>query len=178
MSKIGRRPIQIPEGVKINKKDNVVLVEGPKGKLSFALPEKISIEITQASVRLKSASGDKQTKALFGLSRSSIKNMVTGVKDGFSKQLEIIGVGFKAAVQGKKLVLNLGFTLPVEYAIPEGITIETPKPTQIMVKGVDKAKVGEVASWIRGFLPPEPYKGKGIRYFGEAVRKKAGKTVA
>ncbi len=177
MSKIGKRPIAIPEGVKVNCKDSLVLVEGPKGKMSFALPAKIRCEVAEKSVRFRSASMDKSTKALFGLSRSCVKNMITGVKDGFSKQLEIIGVGFKTAVQGKKLVLNIGFTLPAEYGIPEGITIETPKPTQIIVKGADKAKVGQVASEIRKLLPPEPYKGKGIRYFGEIVRKKAGKTV-
>ncbi len=178
MSRIGKRPINIPEGVKVQKRDNVVYVEGPKGKLDYSLAQGIDVDIKDNTIAVIRSSDDKQHRALHGLARALIANMIKGVKEGFSKQLEIIGVGFKALVSGKKLTLNLGFSHPIEYRIPDGITIETPKPTQIVVKGIDKQAVGETAAEIRDFYKPEPYKGKGIRYVGEYVRKKAGKTVA
>ena len=178
MSRVGKRPINIPQGIKVQKQDNVVYVEGPKGKLNHSLPQGINIDIKDNMIVVTRSTSGKQQRELHGLARALIANMIKGTTEGFSKQLEIIGVGFKAQVSGKKLVLNLGFSHPIEYQIPDGITIETPKPTQIVVKGINKQAVGEVAAEIRDFYKPEPYKGKGIRYVGEYVRKKAGKTVA
>ena len=177
MSRIGKRPLDIPKGVKAQKKDSAVYVEGPKGKLDYSLPQGIDVDIKDSLIKVSRLSDSKQQRAFHGLARALIANMIKGVTEGFSKQLEIIGVGFKAQVSGKKLVLNLGFSHPVEYQIPEGINIEAPKPTQLTVKGIDKQAVGEVAAEIRDFYKPEPYKGKGIRYVGEYVRKKVGKTV-
>ncbi len=178
MSRIGKRPIEIPQGVKVQKKDATVYVEGSKGKLDWTLPYGINIDIKDKILTVTRTSDNKQQRALHGLSRALIANMVKGVTEGFAKHLEIIGVGFKAQISGKKVILNLGFSHPVEYQIPEGITVETPKPTQIIIKGIDKQAVGEVAAELRDFYKPEPYKGKGIRYVGEYVRKKVGKTVA
>ena len=178
MSRIGRRPVEIPKGVKIDVQGSNVKVQGSKGALDLQLLEGISIDITDNQLCVNRASDDKQSMMRHGLIRALLNNMVKGVSEGFQKDLEIIGVGFKAQVQGKKLVLNLGFSHPVEFNIPDGITIESAKPTQLSVKGIDKQLVGEVAAEIRAFYKPEPYKGKGIRYVGEYVRKKAGKTVA
>ncbi len=178
MSRIGKRPIDIPQGAKVQKKDTTVYVEGPKGKLDYSLPQGINIDIKDNAIVVNRSANNKQQRALHGLARALIANMVKGVVEGFSKKLEIIGVGFKAQLSGEKLILNLGFSHPVEYKVPKGITIETPKPTQIVVKGIDKQAVGEAAAEIRDFYKPEPYKGKGIRYVGEYVRKKVGKTVA
>lgn len=178
MSRIGKKPIDIPQGVKAVVGSGSIQIEGPKGKLDLAVPDSITVEVKEDKICLKRASEAKDHLMKHGLVRALINNMVIGVTEGFSKEMEIIGVGFKAEVKGKKLILNLGFSHPIEYAIPEKITIETPKPTQIVVKGIDKQEVGEVAAEIRDFYKPEPYKGKGIRYVGEYVRKKAGKTVA
>jgi len=178
MSRIGKRPIEIPQGVKVQKRDNAIYIEGPKGKLDYFLPQGINIDIKDNTIVVTRSANNKQQRALHGLARVLLANMAKGVVDGFSKQLDIIGVGFKAQISGKKLILNLGFSHPIEYPIPEGITIETPKPTRIVIRGIDKQTVGEVAAEIRDFYKPEPYKGKGIRYVGEYVRKKAGKTVA
>lgn len=178
MSRIGKNPIAIPQGVKVNISADVVGVEGSKGKLSLSIPYGINVEVKDGRVIVTRVSNVKSYVMKHGLIRALINNMIKGVTAGFSKQLEIIGVGFKAQLSGKKLVLNIGFSHPVEYVIPEGITIETPTPTQIIIKGTDKQAVGEVAAEIRDFYKPEPYKGKGIRYTGEYVRKKAGKTVA
>ena len=178
MSRVGKRPIDIPQGVKVQKKDSAVYVEGPKGKLDYSLPQGINVDIKDNIIAVTRSSDNKQQRALHGLARALVANMVKGVAEGFSKQLEIIGVGFKAQLSGKKLILNLGYSHPIEYQTPDGITIETPKPTQITVKGIDKQAVGEVAAEIRDFYKPEPYKGKGVRYVGEYVRKKVGKTVA
>ncbi len=179
MSRVGKKPILIPQGVHVNIKDsNIINVEGPKGKLSHILPEAIAFKIENSNIILDMKSDPDSSRAIYGLTRTLINNLIIGVTQGFSKELEIQGVGFKAQSQGKKLSLALGFSHPVEYDIPEGIIIETPKPNQIIVKGIDKVKVGEISSKIRSFFRPEPYKGKGIRYAGEYVRKKAGKTVA
>lgn len=153
-------------------------VEGPMGKLSHRLPEGITVEPAEAKLLVKRASQETRLKSLHGLTRTLLDNMVKGVTVGFVKELEIQGVGFRAQVTPGKLELYVGFTHPVIYSIPTGITIETPKPTQLVIKGIDKALVGQVAARIRAFAPPEPYKGKGIRYVGEAVRRKAGKAVA
>jgi large subunit ribosomal protein L6 len=178
MSRVGKRPIDIPQGVKLDVTPSSVRVEGPKGKLQLDIPEGIKVETKDNRVLVTRASNLKDLLMKHGLIRALLNNMIKGVTEGFVKELEIIGVGFKAQVSGKKLILNLGFSHPVEYEIPEGITIETPKPTNLTVKGIDRQLVGEVAAEIRDFYKPEPYKGKGIRYVGEYVKKKAGKTVA
>lgn len=178
MSKIGKRPVLVPKEIKVNISGNSVSLEGPKGKAIFSLPSGISAILKEDSIFVTRGSDEKQTKAFHGFARAQLNNMIKGLKDGFSKELEIIGVGYRAQVSGKILVLTLGFSHPVNFPVPEGISIETPKPNQIVVKGSDKQKVGETAAEIRKVLKPEPYKGKGIRYVGEYVRKKAGKAVA
>jgi large subunit ribosomal protein L6 len=178
MSRIGKKPIQIPANVKVNITGLKVVVEGPKGKLEYALHEGFKAQVKDGSLAITRPSEVKQDMALHGLARSMINNMIKGVTEGYQRNLEIQGVGFKGQVQGKTLVLNLGYTHAVNFQIPEGIVIETPKPTEIVVKGIDKQKVGQAAANIRSYYIPEPYKGKGIRYSGEYVRKKAGKAVA
>ena len=178
MSRVGKRPILIPDQVKIEIHEETVQVEGPKGKLSHRLPHGISVDRSDGQLLVKRASEEKRVKGLHGLTRTLVDNMVKGVTQGFTKELEIQGVGFRAQVSAGKLEMYVGFTHPIIYPIPEGIAIEAPKPTQLVVKGIDKALVGEVAARIRSFAPPEPYKGKGIRYVGEVVRRKAGKAVA
>ena len=178
MSRVGKQPIKIPAGVKVAIDKELVKVEGPKGKLDFSFPYGVKVEVKDDQIIVTRLSDIKDHRMKHGLVRALINNMVLGVTEGFTKELEIQGVGFKAQLNEKKLVLNLGFSHPIEYDIPEGITIETPKPTQITLKGIDKQQVGQVAAEIRHFYKPEPYKGKGIRYVGEYVRKKAGKTVA
>lgn len=177
MSRIGVKPIPIPKSVKVNIGNNAVNVEGPKGKLQFVVPAQISVVVDADLVKVSRAQDTKQLRALHGLTRAMVANMVKGVSEGYSKELEIVGVGYRAQVTGKKIVLQLRFSHPIEYPIPEGINIEVPKPNQMVVKGIDRQKVGQVAADIRAFSPPEPYKGKGIRYVGEYVRRKAGKAV-
>jgi len=178
MSRIGKKPLTIPSGVKIEAKDGQVLVEGPKGKLSRSLSDRITIEIKDTQLFVKRVADTKIDKSLHGLYRALINNMIKGVTEGYVKELEIIGVGFRAAMQGNTLNLQLGYSHPVNFPAPEGIKIETPKATQVVIRGIDKEKVGEVASEIRAVCPPEPYKGKGIRYSGEYVKKKVGKAQA
>lgn len=178
MSRIGKKVIVIPKDVKVEIKDGQIEVEGPKGKLSRTLHQRISVEVKDNLVSVKRVSDIKTDKSLHGLYRVLIVNMITGVTDGYVKELEIIGVGFRAQVQGNNLNMQLGFSHPVNFAIPAGVKIETPKQTQIIVRGIDKEAVGEIASEIRAIYPPEPYKGKGIRYAGEYVKKKIGKAQA
>ncbi|MFC1577085.1 50S ribosomal protein L6 [Candidatus Omnitrophota bacterium] len=178
MSRIGKKPIDVPKGVKAAIKPGAITIEGPKGKLDYQYPERFKVELKDEKLFVSRPSDIKQDKAFHGLIRSLINNMIIGVTQGYSKQLELSGVGFKAQVQGKALNLTLSTTHPISYKIPDGITIEAPKPNQITVKGIDKAKVGEVAAEIRFYYEPEPYKGKGIKYAGEVIRRKAGKTVA
>ncbi len=178
MSRIGKKPLVIPKEVKIEVNDGVVSVTGPKGNLKYSLSSRITAEIKDGQIFLKRATDSKPDKSLHGLSRALISNMIKGVVEGYVKELEIIGVGFKAQAAGNKLTMQLGFSHPVNFPIPEGIKIETPKPTQIIIRGIDKEKVGEVASEIRAVYPPEPYKGKGVRYSGEYVKKKVGKAQA
>jgi len=178
MSRIGKKPIDLPQGVKVNIAGSALQVEGPKGKLGLDIPDGVKTEVKDNKIIVSRASDTKSHLMKHGLIRALVSNMVLGVSSGFTKELEIIGVGFKAEVKGDRLVLNLGFSHPVEYPIPEGIGIETPKPTQLVIKGIDKQLVGKVSAEIRDYYKPEPYKGKGIRYVGEYVRKKAGKTVA
>lgn len=178
MSRIGKKPITIPKDVKIEFKDGQIFVEGPKGKLTKGLPDRIRLEIKENQVFLSRVSDTKLDKSLHGLCRVLIFNMIKGVTEGFTKELEIIGVGFKAQVQGNNLNVQLGFSHPVNFPIPQDIKIETPKTTQIVVRGMNKEMVGRTASEIRAIYPPEPYKGKGIRYAGEYVKKKVGKAQA
>ncbi|MFH1479201.1 MAG: 50S ribosomal protein L6 [Candidatus Omnitrophota bacterium] len=178
MSRIGKKPVQIPEKVNVKIDTGKVFVEGPRGKLDWMLPNHIKVKIEGSEVIVERTTEEKVGSANQGLTRSYISNMVKGVSDGYIKNLEIHGVGYRAQAQGKSVNLQLGFSHPVVYSVPEGITVKTPKPNQIIVEGIDKAIVGEVAAEIRDYLRPEPYKGKGIRYVGEYVRKKAGKAVA
>jgi len=178
MSRLGKKLVAIPKDVKIEVKDGAVCVEGPKGKLARKLVDRISIEIKDGQLSVKRVADTKIDKSLHGLFRALIVNMIVGVTQGYLKELEIQGVGFKAAVAGDKLNMALGFSHPVNYIIPAGIKIETPKPTQVVIKGIDKELIGKVATEIRAFYPPEPYKGKGIRFVGEHVKKKVGKAQA
>ncbi len=178
MSRIGNKAVEIPDKVRVNiGNDGAISVEGPKGKLNWKLPREIKASIKDNRVSLVREAETRSVKALHGLSRSLVHSMVQGVSEGFSKQLEIEGVGFKAAVQGSTLNLNLGFSHPIPFSIPEDIKITVAENTKIAIQGVDKKLVGQVAADIRRFYPPEPYKGKGVRYAGEQVRRKVGKTV-
>ena len=177
MSRIGKLPISVPGGVTITVDDgNTVTVKGPKGTLSEKISPDMMIEQDNGVLHVKRPSDDKQHRALHGLTRSLIHNMVVGVTEGFAKNLEIEGVGYRAQLQGSKLVLNMGYSHPVEFEAPEGISFEVPAPNRITVKGISKQQVGQMAADIRAVREPEPYKGKGIRYAGEYVRRKEGKT--
>ena len=179
MSRIGKKAVLVPSGVTVEIQGNLVKIKGPKGQMNREIPEGVKAQLQDGKGLLLSVEEEtKQFKALHGLARSLCLNMVEGVTKGFAKSLEIQGVGYRAKLEGKNLVLSLGFTHPVEFPIPEGIKIDVEEQVRLKISGVDKHLVGEVAAEIRRFLPPEPYKGKGIRYLGEAVRKKAGKTVA
>ena len=177
MSRIGRMPIAIPAGVTVEiAENNKVTVKGPKGTLERVLPSEMEIKVEGAELTVCRPNDLKRMKALHGLTRTLINNMVVGVTDGYQKKLEVNGVGYRAAKQGNKLALTLGFSHPVEVEAPEGINIDVPAPNRIIVSGADKETVGEVAANIRKWRQPEPYKGKGIRYEGEVVRRKAGKA--
>ena len=178
MSRIGNKTITIPADVEINVNSNEVTVKGPKGTLTRQFSPLIELKVEGSEVNCVRANEEKHTKQLHGTTRALINNMIIGVKDGFKKELEIIGIGYKAAMQGKNLVLTLGYSHDINYEIEDGITVEVPNPTTIVVSGIDKQRVGEVASVIRGYRKPEPYKGKGIRYKGEFVPHKEGKTAA
>ena len=178
MSRIGNKPVEIPDKVKISiDQSGRVAVEGPKGKLNWKLPKGIKGDVGEKELSLSRNAETRSVKALHGLSRALINNMVMGVSKGFTKNLEIEGVGFKAAVQGKSLNLNLGFSHPVLFPIPPEIKITVTDNTKIAIEGVDKKTVGQVAADIRRYYPPEPYKGKGVRYAREQIRRKEGKTV-
>jgi len=178
MSRIGRQPVPIPKGVGVEVDGGVVKVKGPKGTISKAMPKGIQVTIEDGQVTLSRVGDLAYDRALHGTARVLVSNMVKGVTEGFSKQLEIEGIGYKAQLQGKKLTLNLSMSHPVVFEAPEGITIEVPDPRKITVSGADREAVGQIAANIRGVFPPEPYKGKGIRYAGEYVRRKAGKAGA
>jgi large subunit ribosomal protein L6 len=178
MSRIGNKAVEIPDKVKVNiSQDGDVAVEGPKGKLNWTLPRGINASVADNRISLARAAETRSVKALHGLARSLVNNMVEGVSNGFTKDLIIEGVGFKAAVQGDNLNLSLGFSHPVLHPIPQGIKITVAENTKISVSGIDKHLVGQVAADIRRYYPPEPYKGKGVRYAGEVIRRKEGKTV-
>ena len=177
MSRIGKQPVLIPAKVKVDIKGQHVHVEGPKGKLSFDLPARTSAAIKDGHVIVSRDSEESTAKALHGLSRALVNNMVKGVSDGFVKKLEIQGVGFKAVIQGNIINLSLGYSHPLNYPIPAQIKVTVEENTKLTIEGPDKALVGLVASEIRAFYPPEPYKGKGVRYSDEKVIRKEGKTV-
>ena len=176
MSRIGKLPVSIPSGVTVTVEANSVKVKGPKGELTHRLPAGISVDRADNVVNVKRASDETNHKALHGLTRSLINNMMEGVTKGYQKQLEITGVGYKAEVRPYGLQLALGFSHSIEFKAPAGIKLTAPQPTQIVIDGADKAVVGQVAAELRGLRPPEPYKGKGIRYAGEVIRRKAGKA--
>jgi large subunit ribosomal protein L6 len=177
MSRIGKQPIAIPPKVKVEVKGQKIFVEGPKGRLDWELPRRTSLKVQDGKIVVSRAGEDAQAKALHGLSRALVNNMVRGVTEGFVKKLEIQGVGFKAAVQGKNVNLVLGFSHPINYAIPEQIKVTVEENTKLTIEGPDRRLVGQVAAELRSFYPPEPYKGKGVRYVGEHVQRKEGKTV-
>lgn len=176
MSRIGKMPVVIPSGVTVDLEDGLVRVKGPKGELTQTLRPEVSVTVEDAELTVARESDAKAHRALHGLTRALVANMVRGVTQGFQKSLELQGVGYRAEKRGNKLVLNVGYSHPVEYPEPDGVSISTPSPTVIVVEGADKQKVGQAAAEIRQVRPPEPYKGKGIRYQGEHVRRKAGKT--
>ena len=176
MSRIGRMPVRILKGVEVKQAKGTLSVKGPKGQLELTVHPDISVELDDSAIRVVRPSDHKDHRALHGLTRSLIANMVTGVTDGFSKTLEIIGIGYRADAKGKGIVLNLGFSHTIDYQAADGVNLVCPNQTTIVISGPDKQKVGQAAAEIRSFRPPEPYKGKGIRYQGEHVRRKAGKT--
>lgn len=178
MSRIGRLPVAIPEKVTVAVQDRTVHVEGPKGKLSLAIPPDISVEVAGGKVVCRRPSDEKRHRALHGLARALVANMVTGVTRGFSRKLELVGVGYRAAAAARTLTLSVGYSRPVVFALPPGIAVEVENQTLITVSGADKQLVGAVAAKIRSFRKPEPYKGKGIKYLEERIRRKAGKTGA
>ena len=176
MSRIGKEPISVPSDVQVSIEGRSVGVTGPKGSLDLDLPGEINVRQEDGTVLVERPNDDRKNKALHGLTRSLINNMVIGVSEGFKKELEIVGVGYRAAKSGDGLELQLGFSHPVKVKAPDGITFDVPEPTQIIVSGINKEIVGQVAADIRSYRKPEPYKGKGIRYAGEYVARKAGKA--
>jgi len=178
MSRVGKMPVSIPKEVKVATDPSKVEVTGPKGLLTYALPQGISISVDGGKITVHRADDQRTSRALQGLTRSLVANMVIGVTQGFEKKLEIVGVGFRADLQGTTLKLTLGYSHPILYPLPKGIKVEIEKQTLLTVKGTDRQQVGVVAAQLRSIKPPEPYKGKGVRYLGERIRKKVGKTKA
>jgi large subunit ribosomal protein L6 len=176
MSRIGKKPIEIPAGVTVTVNNSAVIVKGPKGELTRNFNPDIDIKVEDNIINISRPSDEKKHRALHGTTRAVLANMVEGVSNGFARNLELIGVGYRASKQGNKLVLNVGYSHPVEIEPEKGLEIEVPSNTKVTVKGTDKERVGALAANIRGVRPPEPYKGKGIRYEGEFVRRKEGKT--
>ncbi len=175
MSRIGKSPVAIPGGVTATVDGQQVTVKGPKGELSAVLVDEVMAKLEDDGIKVDPRDDSKRAHSMWGMSRTIVANMVEGVNEGFSKTLEINGVGYRAQAQGKNLQLNLGFSHDVVYAVPEGVDVQTPKPTEIVVSGIDKQKVGQVAAEIRRYRPPEPYKGKGVKYAGEYIFRKEGK---
>lgn len=178
MSRVGKLPVTVPGGVQVKLEGGVFTAKGPKGELSVAVPAEIRVAIAEGEVRVERPSESKTHRSLHGLTRSLVNSAVVGVSAGFQKTLEIVGVGYRAEMKGKTLVMQLGYSHPITIEPPVGIEFETPEPTKVVVKGADKQRVGQVAAEIRARRPPEPYKGKGVKYEGEQVRRKAGKTAA
>jgi large subunit ribosomal protein L6 len=175
MSRIGKKAVPIPSGVTANVEGQTVKVKGPKGQLQVVLPDDVMVKMDNGEVKVDPRNETKRARSMWGTSRTLVSNLVTGVTKGYEKKLEITGVGYRAALQGKNLQIALGYSHDVIFAIPEGIAITTPKPTEILITGIDKQKVGQVAAEIRGFRPPEPYKGKGVKYANEYIFRKEGK---
>jgi large subunit ribosomal protein L6 len=175
MSRVGKKPVAIPKGVTAKVEGQKVTVKGAKGELFFVVPEEVDVSFANDEVKVSPRSETKRARALWGTARAQVNNLVVGVSAGFERKLDITGVGYKAAVQGKVLQLSLGYSHDVPFPIPEGIAIATPKPVEIIITGIDKRKVGQVASEIRALRPPEPYKGKGVRYSNEFIFRKEGK---
>ncbi|MCI0707218.1 MAG: 50S ribosomal protein L6 [Ignavibacteriae bacterium] len=178
MSRVGRKPIQIVKGVTVANQSGAVTVKGPKGELSAKVHSAVTVDVKGSVVTLNRGSDEKQVRALHGLWRANIQNMIIGVTEGYTKKLEIVGVGYRAEMKGKKLQLQLGYSHPILFGPPEGIKLEAPTQTSIVISGIDKQLVGLVAAKIRSFKPPEPYKGKGVKYENEYIRRKAGKAAA
>ncbi len=176
MSRIGKMPVTVPSGVSIDIDGRSVKVKGPKGELNRDFHERVSIKLDEGDAVVERLDDTRESRALHGLSRALLANMVEGVSEGFKKELEVVGVGYRAALKGRDLEMQLGFSHPVSFAAPEGITFEVPEATKIVITGIDKELVGQVAANIRKIRPPEPYKGKGVRYSGEHIRRKAGKA--
>jgi large subunit ribosomal protein L6 len=176
MSRIGNNPIKVPSGVEVSVRDDIVTVKGAKGTLAQQVDSRVAVQVEDGVVTLTRVDDERESRALHGLYRSLVSNMVVGVSDGFRKELQTVGVGYRANLLGSRLELQVGFSHPVHVEAPDGITFEVPEPTRIVVSGTDKQLVGQVAANIRGVRPPEPYKGKGIRYVDEQVRRKAGKA--
>jgi large subunit ribosomal protein L6 len=175
MSRIGKKAVPVPSGVTANVEGQTVKVKGPKGALQVVLPEDVLAKMEKGGIKIDPRNESKRARSMWGTSRTLVANLMTGVTKGFERKLEINGVGYRAAVQGKKLQLSLGYSHEINYAIPEGIAIVTPKPTEIVITGIDRQKVGQVAAEIRAFRSPEPYKGKGVRYANEYIFRKEGK---
>ena len=178
MSRIGRQPVEIPAGVTVTVNGDTGVVKGPKGELKQKVNPPITVEVKDNQVKFDRSNDKKENRSMHGLYRALVNSMVIGVTKGYEKELTIVGVGYRAKAQGKKLVLNMGYSHPVEMQAPEGIAFETPSPTQVFVRGIDKQLVGQVAANIRAVRKPEPYLGKGIRYAGEYVRRKEGKSAS
>jgi large subunit ribosomal protein L6 len=176
MSRMGRKPVDIPAGVSVTVGASEVKVKGPKGELSLAVPSTCKVTQENNELNVTRTGDDKQVRAAHGTTRAHLNNMVKGVTTGFLKELEIVGVGYKAEAKGQTLTLTIGFSHLVNFPVPTGVTVETPEPTKIKVSGIDRQKVGQVAAEIRGVRPPEPYKGKGIKYIDEYIERKAGKS--
>lgn len=176
MSRIGKKPIEIPAGVTVNIDGTIVKVKGPKGELVNTFNNNLDIKMENNEIVVQRPNEEKKIRALHGLTRTLIYNMIIGVTEGYQKELEIVGTGYRAQKAGKKLSLTLGLSHPLDLEDPEGIEVEVPAPNKMIVKGIDKQKVGEYAAYIRGFRQPEPYKGKGIKYVDEVIRRKVGKT--
>ncbi len=175
MSRIGKRPVTVPSGVTATVEGQTVRMKGPKGELRFVVHDDVEVKLEDGAVKVAPRYETKRAQALYGTARAQVANLVAGVTKGFEKKLEIIGVGYRAALQGKSLQLALGYSHDVNYAVPEGITITVPKPTEITITGNDAQRVGQVAAEIRGYRPPEPYKGKGVKYADESIFRKEGK---
>jgi large subunit ribosomal protein L6 len=175
MSRVGKKPVELPKGVEVTPSPGAIKVKGPKGELTLPLGPHVEVKVADGKAQVSTRSASRTANVLSGTTRALLANMVTGVTKGFERKLELVGVGYRAQAQGRKLNLTLGFSHPVAYPVPEGITVETPSQTEIIVKGIDRQKVGQVAAEIRRYRSPEPYKGKGVRYSGEQVVLKEAK---
>ncbi|MFO1356358.1 MAG: 50S ribosomal protein L6 [Gammaproteobacteria bacterium] len=175
MSRVGKNPVELPKGVEVTAAGGSVKVKGPKGELTLALNPQVQVSVAEGKARVATASSARTARVVSGTTRALLANMVTGVTKGFERKLELVGVGYRAQAQGRKLNLTLGLSHPVAYPVPEGITVETPSQTEIIIKGIDLQKVGQVAAEIRRYRPPEPYKGKGVRFAGEQIVLKEAK---